>query len=104
MNKETNFTFWLNYNWVVKNIPFFAWCAVLCVIYIANGHFGEKMIRNINTLGKQNKELMYEYKTLNGKLLYNSKQSELEKAVGVLSLQLPTEMPIIITDSTLVKN
>jgi Bacteriodetes cell division protein (FtsL-like) len=99
----SNFTSWLNYKWVVKNIPFFMYCAFLCVLYIANGHYGEKLIRKINKLGKENKELTYEYKTLNGSLMFKSKQSELAKAVAPLGLQLPKEMPIVITDSTLIK-
>lgn len=91
-----------NYKWVVRNIPFFLFCAFLCVLYIANGHYGEKMIRRINDLGKQNKELTYEYKTLNGNLMFKSKQSELVKAVAPLGLVLPKEMPIVITDSTVI--
>jgi hypothetical protein len=89
----------LNYKWVVKNIPFFIYCAFLCVLYIANGHYGEKMVRRINTLGKENKESIYEYKTLNGNLMFQSKQSELVKVVAKLGLQLPTEMPVVVSDS-----
>jgi hypothetical protein len=91
-----------NYKWVVKNIPFFLYCAFLCVLYIANGHYGEKMIRRINKLGKENKELSYEYKTLNGKLLFQSKQSELMRAVAPLGLVVPSESPNLLTDSTIV--
>jgi Bacteriodetes cell division protein (FtsL-like) len=100
MQTKPNWTFKFNYQWVVGNIPFFLFCAFLCVLYIANGHYGEKMIRRINKLGKQNKELTYEYKTLNGSLMFKSKQSELVRAVSALGLQLPSEMPIVITDST----
>jgi Bacteriodetes cell division protein (FtsL-like) len=100
MQTKPNWALKFNYQWVVGNIPFFLFCAFLCVLYIANGHYGEKMIRRINKLGKENKELMYEYKTLNGSLMFKSKQSELVKAVSPLGLQLPTEMPIVITDST----
>ncbi len=105
-NTKTNARFSIfgakGYNWVVKNTKFFLYCAFLCVLYIANGHQGEKSIRRINNLGKDNKELMWEYKTLNGKLMFQSKQSQLVKAVTTLGLQLPTEQPIIITDSTIV--
>jgi hypothetical protein len=73
------------------------------VLYIANGHYGEKMIRRINQLGKENKELTYEYKTLNGSLMFQSKQSELVTAVQTMGLRLPTEMPLYLTDSTNIK-
>jgi hypothetical protein len=101
--QKPNFTLRINYKWVVKNIPFFLFCAVLCVLYIANGHYGEKMIRSINKLGKDNKELNYAYKTLNGALMFKSKQSELVLAVNDMELLLPKEMPIIITDSSNIK-
>jgi hypothetical protein len=100
---KPNLTYWLNYKWVVKNIPFFLYCAFLCVLYIANGHYGEKMIRKINKLGKENRELTYEYKTLNGTLMFESKQSEMVKEVSKLGLELPKEMPIMINDSTIIK-
>ncbi len=102
MSQKTSWTYWINYKRVVDNIPFFLYCAFLCVLYIANGHYGEKMVRRINALGKENKELTYEYKTLNGALMFKSKQSELAKAVAPLGLKLPNEQPIVITDSTVV--
>jgi hypothetical protein len=32
-----------NYQWVVKNIPFFFFVATLTVLYIYNGHYADKM-------------------------------------------------------------
>jgi hypothetical protein len=94
-----NWRFWLNYRWVVKNIPFFLYCALLCVVYIANGHLGDRMIRRINKLGREVKELGYENKTLSGSLMFKSKQSELEKAVAPLGLYIPDAPPIVIQNS-----
>lgn len=96
-----NWRFWLNYRWVVKNIPFFLYCAVLCVVYIANGHMGDRWIRKINKLGRDVKELGYEQKTLSGSLMFRSKQSELEKAVAPLGLYTPDEPPVIIQNSVI---
>ena len=94
-----NWRFWLNYRWVVKNIPFFFYCAALCVLYIANGHMGDRWIRKINKLGREVKELGYENKTLSGSLMFKSKQSELEKAVAPLGLYLPEEPPVMIQNT-----
>jgi hypothetical protein len=38
-----------NYQWIVKNIPFFLFLSVLAVLYIANGHRADKTIRKINS-------------------------------------------------------
>jgi Bacteriodetes cell division protein (FtsL-like) len=90
------------YNWVLKNIRFFLFVAFLGVLYIANGHYGDNTIRKINNLGKENKELLWEYKTLNGNLMFQSKQSQLGKAVEPLGLHITADQPIVITDSTVV--
>lgn len=101
---KMNWRFWLNYRWIVKNIPFFLYCALLCVLYIANGHFGDKMVKQINVLGHEVKELQAENKTLSGALLFKSKPSELEKAVEPLGLKPPKEQPIVVNDSLKIKN
>jgi hypothetical protein len=105
IQKESRFNwrFWLNYKWIVRNIPFFLYCALLCVLYIANGHYGDKMIRQINRLGREVKELGYENKTLSGALLFQSKQTQLEETVAPLGLSVAAEEPIVITDSLMVK-
>lgn len=90
----------LNYQWIVKNIPFFLFLAVLAVIYIYNGHYADKTVRNINKVSRELKELQYEYKTLKSEVMFRSKQSELAKAVEPLGLKELTSPPIVLTDST----
>lgn len=95
-NKKLKF----GYKMVLSNMPLLLFLAFLFLLQIANVHSGEKKIRTINKLGKQNKELMYQFKTLNGKLMFQSKKSELERAVSPMGLALPNELPILISDST----
>jgi cell division protein FtsL len=90
----------LNYQWIVKNIPFFLFLAVLAVIYIYNGHYADKTVRNINKVSRELKELQYEYKTLKSEVMFRSKQSELAKAVEPLGLKELTSPPVVLTDST----
>lgn len=90
----------LNYQWLVKNFPFFLFLSLLAVIYIYNGHYADKTVRNINTVNKQLDELNYEYKTLKSEVMFRSKQSELSKAVEPLGLKELMSPPVIITDST----
>ena len=78
---------WLNYQSIVKQVPFFLFLAVLAVIYIYNGHYADKTIRNINRTAKEVKELQYEYKTVKSEVMFRSKQSELVKAVEPLGLK-----------------
>jgi hypothetical protein len=94
----------LNYQAVVKQIPFFLFLTGLAVIYIYNGHYADKTIRAISRTEKELKELQYEYKTVKGEVLFRSKQSELVKAVEPLGLKELTVSPTIITDSTNLNN
>lgn len=84
----------LNYQWIVKNIPFFLFLSLLTVLYIYNGHFAEKTIKDINRSSRELRELQYEYKTIQSELMFQSKQSELVKAVeplGLKELQQPPQ-------------
>ena len=85
--------------WIVKNIPFFLFLAVLAVVYIYNGHYADKTVRNINRTSNELKELQYEYKTLKSEVMFRSKQSELAKAVAPLGLKELTAPPIVLKDS-----
>src|SRR5438132_927342 len=89
----------LNYQSIVKQVPFFLFLALLAVIYIYNGHYADKTIRNINQTAKQVKELQYEYKTVKSEVMFRSKQSELVKAVEPLGLKEITTTPVMLKDS-----
>jgi len=87
---------WLNYQSLVRQVPFFLFLAVLAVIYIYNGHYADKTIRNINRTAKEVKELQWEYKTVKSEVMFQSKQSELVKAVEPLGLKELTEAPVVL--------
>jgi hypothetical protein len=84
----------LKSGWIAKNIPFFLFLTFLAVLYIANGHYGDKTIRKINKVSKDLKELQYEYKTLKADVMFRSKESELVKAVAPLGLKTLEEPPV----------
>ena len=92
-------TRWLRYQWIVKNIPFFLFLAVLAVIYIYNGHYADKIVRNISKTSAELKALQYEYKTLKSEVMFRSKQSELAKAVETFGLKELTTPPVVLVDS-----
>ena len=85
---------WLNYQSVVKQVPFFLFLSFLAVLYIYNGHYADKTIRKINRLSKEVKELKYEYIAVKSKVMFQSKQSELIKAVEPLGLKELVQTPV----------
>ena len=90
---------WLNYQAVVKQVPFFLFLATLAVLYIYNGHYADKTIRNINRTGKQVKELQYQYIDAKSKVMGQSKQSEMIKAVEPLGLKELAGSPVVLKDT-----
>ncbi|MCU7547745.1 FtsL-like putative cell division protein [Chitinophagaceae bacterium LB-8] len=100
--KDRDARFWkrlLNYQAIVRQIPFFLFLAALAVVYIYNGHSADKTVRAISKTNKELKELQYEYKTVKGEVLFRSKQSELVKAVEPLGLKELTISPVVLIDS-----
>jgi cell division protein FtsL len=91
----------LSYHWIMKNITFFLFLAALAVVYIYNGHYADKIVRDINRTNKELKELQYEYKTLKSEVMFRSKQSELAKAVEPFGLKELTQPPVVLIDSTI---
>jgi hypothetical protein len=88
-----------NYQWIVKNIPYFLFISVLAVLYIYNGHYSDNTIKDINKTSKELKELQYEYKSMKSEVMFRSKQSELAKAVEPLGLKELVQPPMILKDS-----
>jgi cell division protein FtsL len=89
----------LNYQSIVKQVPFFLFLALLAVVYIYNGHYADKTIRNINQTAKEVKELQYEYKNIKSEVMFRSKQSEMAKAVEPLGLKELTIAPVVLKDT-----
>jgi cell division protein FtsL len=86
----------LSHKWVVQNIPFFLFLAVLAVLYIYNGHHADKLTRKISATEKHIKELEYEFKTIKSEVIFRSKASELVKAVEPLGLRELTTAPVML--------
>ena len=85
---------WLSYRWILNNITFFIFLSALAVLYIANGHMADNSIRKINDIGRQLKDLQYEYKTLKGDMMFRSRESEMVKAAEPLGLTMDTTPPV----------
>ena len=73
--------------WVLKNFPFVLFLVFLVIFYIANAHYSEKKVREIQELQGEVRELRWEYMSLKAGLMYNSMQSEVTKSVEPLGLK-----------------
>lgn len=93
---KTDWKKFISHRWVVKNIPFFLFLALLAVLYIYNGHYADKLTRKISVTEKHIKELEYEYKTIKSEVIFRSKASELTKAVEPLGLKELTSPPYLL--------
>ena len=83
----------INYRALTQNMPFILFLSCLALVYIANSHFAEKKIRNINKLGREIKELRWEYLNVKSELMFRGKMSEVSKAVEPLGLKTLNNPP-----------
>ncbi len=72
---------------VLKNLPYVLFVGFLAIVYIANAHYSEKKVREIQRLQAEIKELRWHYRSLQSELMYNSKRSEIAKRVAPLGLK-----------------
>lgn len=79
---------------VAKNLPFVAFLALLGLLYISNRHLAENTVRRIDKLGRDVKELSWDYKSLNAELMKLTTQTEIAKRADTLGLKERTEPPI----------
>ncbi|MEO5674319.1 MAG: FtsL-like putative cell division protein [Chitinophagales bacterium] len=78
---------------VIRNLPFIFFLAGVGILYIANSHYAEKNVREIDQIEKQLNELRWEYMTTKSQLEYLSKQSEVAKMVEPAGLKQLREPP-----------
>jgi cell division protein FtsB len=72
---------------VLKNLPFVLFLGFLAVIYIANTHFAEKQVREIQILQREVKELKRQYNSLKSDLMFESRLSEIGEEVARMGLK-----------------
>lgn len=74
-------------------VPFVVFLVFLGMLYIANRHFAENNIRQIDKLSKEVKELGWDFKTLKANLMLKSTQTEVAKRVDTMGLKEPVAPP-----------
>jgi cell division protein FtsL len=102
-NKKNKVKGLIRYQWMVRHLPFFLFLALLAVIYIFNGHYADRIVRDIGKTGKELQEMQYEYKSLKSEVMFRSKQSELAKAVEPFGLKPLSSPPLVLSDTLSMK-
>ncbi len=78
---------------ILKNVPFVSFLGFLATIYIANAHYAERNVREIQTYQKDLREIRWYYMSLQAENMYNSKLSEVEESVEEEGLRQTTTKP-----------
>ena len=92
LKQYTDFTF-LTSDIILRNLPFLAFLGFLATIYIANSHFAERNVREIQTMQKEIRELRWYYMSLQSENMYNSKRTEVANSVKDEGLRLQRGTP-----------
>lgn len=83
---------------VVNSLPFIFYLTLLGILYIANGYNAEKLVRELDHVNDDLKELRSEYITIKSDLNYESKQSQVAEKTelfGVMeSIVPPTKIKL----------
>ena len=70
-----------------RALPFMLYLAFLAMIYIANKHLAEKNVRLIDKLGKEVKELNFDFKSTKADLAFKTTLTEVAKRVDTLGIK-----------------
>lgn len=67
--------------------------SILCLLYIGNRHYAEKIVRNISQLEREVEDLRADYTTLKSDYMFASKQAEISRRVARLGLYESKQSP-----------
>jgi len=91
---------WFDHQWMLRQLPFFLFLSLLAIIYIANGHYTDQVIRKINSTQAEIKELQFNYKTLKSELMFKSGEEQMIQAATPLQLKVNDELPFQLKTNT----
>lgn len=96
IEEKINFSFVFEEGLPIKYAKQILFVVFLLIIYIANSHWAEKMIRSTDKIKAETSDLRTDYTTLKADYMFASKQSEVAKKVEIMGIKETTEPPIII--------
>lgn len=81
---------------VFGNFSYLLFLGFLGIVYIANSHFAEKNVRDIQQIQKEIKELKWEYTSIKSETMYKSMQSQMDASLEPVGLDLENKGPKVI--------
>ncbi|HOY07120.1 MAG TPA: FtsL-like putative cell division protein [Saprospiraceae bacterium] len=81
---------------VFGNFSYLLFLGFLGIVYIANAHFAEKNVRDIQHIQKEIKELKWEYTSIKSETMYKSMQSQMDESLEPVGLDLENKGPKVI--------
>ncbi len=88
--KLTDLNF-ISSDWIINNLFFFLFLGFLGTVYIANAHYAERNVRQIQVLQKEIKDLRWQFMSLQADNMYRSKRSEVYEKVRSQGLRSSSE-------------
>ena len=82
----------ISYQGILTNIPYIAYCALLCIIYIANGHRAVATQRDLNKASAELKELRWQNMDAKTRLMNAGTESDIIRNAAPLGLK-PLSLP-----------
>lgn len=71
-----------------RSLPFVFYIAFLCMLYIGNRHMSDNTIRDIDKIGREVKELSWDYKNTKAELAFKSTLSQVAAKVKADSMEI----------------
>ena len=97
VKKVADFDFNISREMLLKQLPFALFICFLIVLLIWNGHSTEKLIRSIDKVNKENKELRSEYTSIMSEMMNQSRQSSIAKRLENIGIKESKNPPQKIT-------
>jgi hypothetical protein len=83
---------------VLGNLPFVFFLMLVGIAYIANAHHSEKMIRRIQAMEREIKDIRSRSISMKASLMVNRRLSEIEKDVAVFDLKMTNNPPLKVVE------
>ncbi|RFZ82210.1 hypothetical protein DYU05_16460 [Mucilaginibacter terrenus] len=76
-----------------RALPFVLFLVLLGMLYIGNRHMADNTVRDIDKIGKEVKELSWEYKSTKAELAFKSTLTEVAKRADTLGIRASEQPP-----------